>query len=161
MRASGTRAAPALGQRKQQTPAGIQPPPRPQGHFTVSSHPRPSVLAFPLQGNFSFLSLSDTSLTLTHPSNLSFNHKETLLPTHIPAHTHTHTPVHTHTCTRTHTHAHIWTHLCTHMHTHTHTHTHTPQINSVLSVIPSHRPVYFCEPVLSPEETHSTVRLSS
>ena len=149
MRASGTRAAPALGQRKQQTPAGIQPPPRPQGHFTVSSHPRPSVLAFPLQGNFSFLSLSDTSLTLTHPSNLSFNHKETLLPTHIPAHTHTHTPVHTHTCTRTHTHAHIWTHLCTHMHTHTHTHTHThPRSTqcslSSLLIVPSTSVNPFC-----------------
>lgn len=82
LKASGTRAAPFLGQRRQQMPAGIQPPPRPQGHFTLPSYLRAFALTFPLQGNSSFLSLSYTCLTLTHPSYLSFNHKETFLHIH-------------------------------------------------------------------------------
>lgn len=117
----------------------------------------PQALCIGLSSTGKFLfSLSGASLTLTHPSDLSFNHKEALLPTHIPAHTHTHTPVHTHYL-RTHTHMHTYARTCAH----TCIHAHTPQINSVLPVIPSHSSLYFCEPILSPEETHSTVRLGS
>lgn len=66
--------------------AGIQPPPRPQGYFTLPAHLRALALAFPLQGNSSFLSLSHTCLTLTQISALT-----------TKKHFFTHTHLHTHT----------------------------------------------------------------